>query len=317
MPNAASRTVLCLLLVSLTVADVSAQPARNDQPRSLEAERVERSITIDGELSEEAWSSAPVATNFTQYNPNEGTQPTFPTEVRVLYGETSVFIGATMHDDSPEDIVQTLSRRDELNKADRFRVYIDSYLNHQSAYSFAVSAANVQADWIMRERKLMDGLRRIDTSWDAIWYSEVQITPDGWTVELEIPYTMLRFPEGQSIRWGINFQREIARLGEVNDWIFIPRSANEFVANFGILTGLKGVEPQRNLQVSPYTLSRMTAQPTPSKTRDYSRGIEAGADVKFGISSSITADATLNPDFGQVESDPAILNLTTYVSFFP
>ena len=283
----------------------------------LSASYVSQEIQIDGVLNEEAWLDAAIATDFTQYSPNEGSPATQQTEVRVLYGESQVFISAVLRDTEPEQIRQTLGRRDEFNQADWFIASIDSYLDRKTAYNFAVNAAGVQADGVYTgERFGGGGGFDFDTSWNAVWRSAVRSTPEGWIVEMRIPFTMLRFSDTPNQRWGINFRRVIPRLGEVSDWVLIPRAERRSgtVAQYGTLEGIIEIRPRRNIQVTPYTVGNATRDSEES-TSSFTGDI--GADLKIGISSNITLDATINPDFGQVEADPAELNLTAFETFFP
>jgi len=286
---------------------------------SLIAARARGSIVIDGHLDEADWQSASVATGFQQFEPNEGGAPSQRTEVRVLFGETALYIGAILYDDEPDQILQTLGRRDELSQSEWFVVAIDSYFDRKTAYNFAISAAGVQADGILTSGFFSrEGGFPFDTSWDAIWYPAVRITSEGWTVEMRIPYSMLRFPEAESQQWGINFRRIIPRSGETLDWVLIRRSEmmGGIVSRFGTLEGLNRLQPRRNIQVAPYTRSQvLTEEGDPGRLQS-SRDIAVGGDLKIGISTNVTLDATINPDFGQVEADPAVLNLTAFETFF-
>ena len=270
------------------------------------AQRTESPMSIDGWLDEADWQSASIASGFIQYEPIEGAVPSQPTEVKILYGDSELYVGATLYDDQPDAIMKTLGRRDEFNKADWFIVSIDSYLDRKTAYTFAVSAAGVQVDGITT--------RRLDTSWDAVWDAKARVLPDGWIVEMRIPYSMLRFSDSNSQDWGINFRRIIPRLGETSDWVLVPRTqqGSGAVSQYGTLEGLQDINPKRNLQVSPYTVSRVLTDEAPTGGLQADREFNAGLDFKYGITSNITLDATFNPDFGQVESDPATLNLSAF-----
>ncbi len=177
-----------------------------DDPPVLIALRTNRAISIDGMLNEEDWQMAPFASGFLQFEPIEGDAPSQKTEVRMLYGDDAIYIGATMHDTNPEEIWRTLGRRDNLNKADWFIVSIDGYLNRKEASSFAVNAAGVQLDGVTTHE--------LNTSWNAVWESSVRVTNSGWIVEIRIPYSMLRFSDARLQSWGLNFQRIIPRTGE-------------------------------------------------------------------------------------------------------
>jgi hypothetical protein len=282
----------------------------------LSASYASEEISIDGILDEEVWLSAAVATNFTQYSPHEGEPATQQTEVRILYGQSQLFISATLRDTEPEGIRRVLGRRDEFNQADWFIASIDSYFDRKTAYNFAVNAAGVQADGVYTGNRFRGGGGfDFDTSWNAVWKSAVRRTEEGWIVEMRIPFTMLRFSDTPDQRWGINFRRVIPRLGEVSDWVLIPRAerSSGTVAQYGTLEGIIKIRPRRNIQVTPYTVGNTTRD---SEAGSSSFSGDVGADFKVGLSSNITLDATINPDFGQVEADPAELNLTAFETFF-
>ncbi len=282
-----------------------------DEPRTLLASPATGSLSIDGRLDEAAWQAAEVATGFRQFEPDEGAPASLRTEVRVLYGATALYVGAVMHDPEPDQIRRPLSRRDEPGDTDRFVVAIDGYLDRQSANVFTLTAAGVQLDAARSGNSF-------DRSWDAVWTSAVRLTPEGWTAELSIPYSMLRFSRAEEQTWGIQFQRVIPRKSETVAWQPITRQ-NEgtgFIA--GRLEGLRGIAPRRTFQLTPYTLSRgRTAEDAERPgTADATLSGDVGADLKLGLASNLILDATVNPDFGQVEADPAILNLSTFEAFF-
>jgi hypothetical protein len=287
-------------------------------PALMEAHRVDSDIAIDGVLDEAPWQEARFITDFLQTEPNEGSAATHRTEVRVLYGPNHVYIGAYLYDSEPDKIQQTLGQRDNMNRADWFTVSIDSYFDKKSAYTFGVNAAGVQYDAYLSGGGgggggMGGGMG--DRSWNAIWESDVRIASDGWIVEMRIPYSMLRFSNTDMQTWGVQFTRDIARLGEDSEWPFVPRTQRaSLVAQYGELHGIRGISPRANIQVSPYTVSRLTTEEdseTPGRMSGQAM-MDAGGDVKVGLGSSVTLDATFNPDFGQVESDPAQLNLTAF-----
>jgi hypothetical protein len=285
-------------------------------------------ISVDGRLDEPEWSAAAAVTELLQFEPSEGAPASERTEVRVLYGPGSLYVGAILHDDNPAAIERTLGRRDEFNRADWFIVSIDTYLDRRNAHAFGVNAGGVQFDATQGGGGGGPGPgggggggapRGMDPSWDAIWSSEVALTSEGWVVEMAIPYSMLRFPRAQEQTWGIQFSRHIPRLGEQSEWPLVPRlERSNQVAGFGDLTGLTGVAPRRNLQLQPYTVARMESRESSSEpgTRAEEGEFDVGGDLKLGLGPNVTLDATVNPDFGQVESDPAVLNLTAFETVF-
>ena len=328
------KSILAAVLVALTLLVGASETAfardRSDDPRercsfnkacTLIAEPVQGAISVDGRLDEADWQNASVASGFLQYEPNEGEAPSQQTEVRILYGASAVYVGAVLHDDAPDQIMKTLGRRDAFNQADWFIASIDSYFDRKTAYNFAVNAAGVQADGIISGRS--GGFRggggfEFDTSWDAVWDSSVRVTATGWIVEMRIPYSMLRFSEGAVQQWGVNFRRIIPRFSETDDWVLVPRAerGGGTVARYGTLDGLKNIQPRRNFQVTPYTVSKvLTEEGDPGKLRS-ERNVDFGGDLKVGLSSNVTLDATINPDFGQVDADPAELNLTAFETRF-
>ena len=326
--------LICLVPITRQAwaqADVSPAPRSSElitseTPR-LNAAPAEAAIALDGRLDEAAWMQAEPISGFRQFEPNEGVPATQRTEVRVLYGDNSLYVGAYLYDDDPAAIEQSLGRRDDYNRADWFLVSIDSYLDRKTAYTFGLNAAGVQFDAIYTGNDGGPGgggdgsnaPRGMDESWDAIWYSDVGVTDQGWTVEMRIPYSMLRFSEAASQTWGVHFRRRIPRLGEQDEWPLVPRTEREnLVARFGLLQGIAGVAPRRNVQARPYTVTRLQMEEDPDVPGEPIRdgGVDVGGDVKVGLGPSVTLDATINPDFGQVESDPAVLNLTAFETFF-
>ncbi len=325
--------LLSLLISFLITCEATAQDyAEADalRPR-LEAHRVDAPIQIDGRLDEPAWQEAPVTGPFEQYEPIEGATPSQPSEVRVLYDENNLYIGAYLYDEAPNEITSALGRRDHYNRADWLLVSIDSYFDHKSAYTFGVNAAGVQFD--AHQTGGRGGLsfgagygssggapQGMDESWDAIWYSAHRITARGWIVEMRIPYSMLRFSELDEQTWGIHFLRWIPRLGEQSEWPLVPRTKRaSLVANIGLLTGIRNVKPKRNIQFSPYTVGKLQREEAfePAGSIASTSEADIGADLKVGLGPNVTLDMTVNPDFGQVESDPAVLNLTAFETRYP
>ena len=289
-----------------------------DAPPLILAHRVDAVIDIDGRMDEPVWQASEAAFEFLQSEPSEGSPASQRTEVRVLYGTDHVYFGAMLYDEDPSRIEPTLGRRDEMNRADWFIVSIDAYYDQRTAYVFGVSAAGVQLDALQTGRGGPGG--GLDESWNAIWASSARLHAAGWAVEMRIPYSMLRFARAEEQTWGIHFERHIPTRGEVDQWPLILRSErSNRVAQYGVLKGLIGIKPHRNVQIRPYTVSRMIREENEDVpgTIATQRNVDVGGDLKIGLGSNVTLDATINPDFGQVESDPAELNLTAFETFFP
>jgi hypothetical protein len=271
-------------------------------------------MTVDARLVEPAWQEAPTASGFRQLAPNEGAEPSQPTEVHVVYGPDALYVGAYLYDDRPGRIQDRLTRRDDRNQADWFEVSIDSYLDRKTARTFAVNAAGVQRDGIVRGRGL-------DASWDGVWTSAVRLTSDGWVAELRIPYSMLRFNQAASQTWGLQFVRRIPRNSEVDEWALVPSTerSSGVVAAYGELTGLQNLNPARNIQIAPYTVGRVDTDESETSpgSMQVDAGYDVGGDLEMSLGPNVTLNATVNPDFGQVESDPAVLNLSAFETFFP
>ncbi len=301
----------------------------SDDTAKMQAFFVEESVELDGFLNEEVWQQAVAISDFKQHEPVDGLPATHQTEVRVLYGSNSLYIGALLHDTEPAAIEQALGRRDDYNRADWFLISVDSYFDRRTAYTFGVNAAGVQFDAIQASSNSGGGgggrrggsntPRGMDASWDAIWFSNARVTSEGWMVEVRIPYSMLRFSENPEQTWGIHFTRRIPRLGEQSEWPHVPRvDRDNLVARFGELTGIQNVNPRRNLQITPYTVTQLQTEENPDAPGQSlsNSTIDVGGDLKVGLGPNVTLDATINPDFGQVEADPAVLNLTAFETFF-
>ncbi len=312
-------TYLAVLVLAFSSFDYTPAAAQSVSSRSLSASKISSPLSIDARLDEEAWQLAEVATDFSQFEPTEGAAASQRTEVRVLFGDANLYVGAINYDDQPSQIDDALGRRDDVNRADWFFVSIDSHFDRRTAYVFGVNAAGVQHDAIKSEGGGGPGPLDADDSWDAVWYSDARVTSEGWVVEMRIPYSMLRFSDVHEQTWGIHFVRLIPRLSEQVEWPLVPRSERDnLVARFGLLTGMEGIRPRRNLQIRPYTVSRLerTEDADVPGSAVHDGSIDMGGDVKVGLGSNVTLDATVNPDFGQVESDPAVLNLSAFETFF-
>jgi hypothetical protein len=285
--------------------------------RSLRAARA-AGVRVDGRLDEAAWAAAEVAGGFVQQRPREGAPASQPTQVRVLYDDQAVYVGARMADAHPDSIAAQLARRDASGiYSDWFHVVIDSYHDRRTGFRFAVNPLGVQKD-VMHSN---DGNE--DVSWDAVWEVATSRDSAGWTAEFRIPLSQLRFGRGtagQERVWGINFLRDIARVDERSYWSAVPANYPGFMSRAGDLAGLAGIATPRRLEVLPYTSARLTRDPVnPSDPFSRANAFDpsVGADVRMGLPGGLTLTGTINPDFGQVEVDPAVVNLSAFETFYP
>lgn len=315
--------MLLVLAIALIYAPSAVAQTSTEDPHEgshIRAQPIQTSISIDGRLDEADWETAPSISGFRQLRPQEGASASQRTEVRVLYGEDALYVGATLYDDHPDRIRARLARRDQRNQADWFEVSIDSYLDRKTARTFAVNAAGVQRDGLIQGGGGGGPGGPLDTSWDAIWRSEVRLTSEGWTAELRIPYSELRFSEADQQQWGVQFRRRIPRNSEVVEWPLVPESdrRSSLVAQYGTLTDLRNLNAGRSLEIAPYTVGRIRTREDTDQpgTATVNPGYDVGADFEIGLSSNSTLNATINPDFGQVEADPAVLNLSAFETFF-
>jgi len=282
------------------------------QTRDMPAVKTDHSPKIDGFLDDTVWQKAPVATNFIQNFPKAGELATVKTEVRILYDNSSIYIGAMLYDD-PHSIRRQLTARDEEQQSDvdYFSVFFDTYNDNQNGFQFLVTSANVQTDAKLSSSFSGEFNSFGDKTWDAVWESKTKMLDNGWSVEMRIPYFSLRFPKKDIQDWGIQLMRFTRKNNESSFWNFYDPNVNGFLNQFGDLTGLKNIEPPLRLSFSPYLSGGVNISPSPNgnKTEWLKSG---GMDVKYGISESFTLDATIIPDFGQVVSDNVVNNLTPY-----
>lgn len=283
-------------------------------PKNIVAFRVNSSPVIDGLVNEPSWFKAVPMSDFIQYDPVEGAEPTEKTTVRVLYDDRALYFGVICSDSNPEGIKTQLTRRDRSSEADRFSITIDSYNDGQTGFVFAGTVSGVQLDGVL----YYDGTM-YDNQWDAVWNYAAKINSDGWSAEFEIPFSALRFTNQEDeIVWGINFRRYIARKKEFDEWVMIPRSETGKISKIGNLSGLIGIKPSLHLSFLPYAVSHLNfdqQQKPHTFKKVFQRDV--GVDIKYGISNNFTINAAINPDFGQVEVDQEVMNLTVFETYFP
>lgn len=267
---------------------------------------------IDGVLNDEVWKQAPVLSGFIQNSPAPGSPASRNTEVRLLYDNNAIYVGAHMYDD-PSLIRKQFTARDgeQMKDVDYFSVFFDTYHDRQNGFQFLVTTANVQTDARVSSTYSGEFGSYGDKTWDAVWESRVSMQPDGWSLEIRIPYVSLRFSKKELQDWGVQFLRFTRRNNESAFWNEVKPAVNGFANQFGTWSGLDHIEPPLRLSFSPYVTTGYRATPVANGyLNEWLRN--GGMDVKYGINESFTLDATLIPDFGQVISDNVVNNLTPY-----
>jgi hypothetical protein len=310
------RTPLVAQATVTTESSAMAQPAvaargstTGTHAEAVLASRAERAPVIDGREDDAAWSASTPIDGFQQFDPVEGAEASMRTEARIAYDAANLYVFVHAYDPHPDSIRSLLSRRDVRTASDQIKVMIDSYHDRRTGFEFAVNPAGVKRDYYAYD----DGQE--DVSWDAVWDVATRIDSTGWTAEFRIPLSQLRYPPAASHTFGVMIIRELARRNERVSWPLLRRSRNALVSQFGDVGGLAGLGSPRRLEIAPYMLVRNTGAVRGGDVRRSQQGT-MGADLKYGLTSNLTLDGTINPDFGQVEADPAQLNLTAFETFF-
>jgi hypothetical protein len=299
------------LLLALPAA--AQTPADGTRKRADAVRVAPGSIQMDGRLDDAAWATAMSLTAFQQREPVEGDPPTDPIDVRFLYDDNALYVGARMQ--SGAAIQAAMGRRDEGDQSEHFIVYLDTYLDRRTASAFGVTASGVRIDEYFPTDN-DDG----DSGYDPVWVARTSVEPQAWTAELRIPFSQLRFTAGDPQVWGLNIKRWIPSRNEEVHWSLIRRTEQGLASLFGELHGISGIRPARRIELLPYVASAAEAVGDPDPDDPFSDGVgldgRFGLDAKVGIGSNLTLEATVNPDFGQVEADPAEVNLSAFETFF-
>ena len=309
-----------LLLALFAAAPAFGQPADSTHTTGhanvpvIHALQISEHIKVDGKLDDPAWARAEPVDAFTQHDPDEGQPASERTEVRILISDDALYVGARLYDHEPQKIRRRLVRRDENLASDYFALLLDSYHDHLTTYRFRVNPAGSYDD------SYIDARGNADFSWDPVWNVHTTIDSLGWTAEMEIPLSQLRFNPSSDAVWGVQMRRWIDRKQELAEFSFVPKREQSDASRYGHLTGLGSLSTPRHVEILPYSLAKADYHAI-APGDPFQNGAEGagsfGADVKYGLTSNLTLDATVNPDFGQVEVDPAVVNLTAVETFFP
>lgn len=302
--------VLTALLLTLPLAAADVRPTTRVSAAVVPEATA---MKLDGEFTEAIWEQAPAITDFHQRDPTDGAAPTFPTEVRIAYDATNMYVAVQASDPQPSQLVGLRTRRDSDSPSDWIRIIIDSFHDRRTAFEFGVNPAGVKLDRYWFD----DG--NYDQGWDAVWDVGVSRDAKGWRAEFRIPFSQLRFRPAANASFGFAVVRQIGRLNETDTWPHIPKEANGFVSNFGELTSLDLDQTVKRLELLPYAVTQMKTQPTEAGNplvASHDADASLGLDLKYAVKPGITLTATVNPDFGQVEADPAVVNLSGFETFF-
>ena len=298
--------MIVLGMLTFIASALQAQPA-------VKAVRLTEPIVLDGKLGEAFWKDENAVTDFTQRDPVEGAKASERTVIDIGFDDEAIYVGARMYDANPKLIEARLVRKDVLITSDQIMFYVDPYLDKRTGYYFGINAAGTLYDGTLYN----DGWD--DNSWDGVWEGKVNIDEKGWTAEIRIPYSQLRFQQKDQYVWGVNFKRTIARKNETDYLVLRPKTENAFVSRFAEMKGMADIKPQRRIEIIPYATSKAEfTHPEAGDPYNDGSGFDPGmgADMKFGLGTNLNLDATVNPDFGQVEVDPAVVNLSDVETFF-
>lgn len=301
------------LLSAIPAISARAQSAASSK-RAV-AIRVSNGPRVDGVMDDAEWRDAPIVSDFVQKIPVEGAVPSVRTEVRFVYDEQALYVGARLRRDDPQAIRTSVTRRDAESDAETFTVSLDTYLDRRTAYSFSVSSGGVRGD-VYHAQDSEDSGR--EPQYDPVWSARAKVDAEGWTAEMRIPFSQLRFNPADRQEWGLELTRYVADKAERDQWVLIPIQAAGFSSRFGQLDGISKIRQARRIELLPYVASEGIARANVSPRNPFNDhyAARAGGDLKVGLGPNFTLDATFNPDFGQVEADPAVVNLTAFENVF-
>lgn len=303
------RVRISILLFTIISVLSFAQEKVNDSitRKKITAIKLDKAPKIDGNLDDETWKNIPICKDFVELRPNNGKaeDADFKSEVKIAYDDSGIYVSAMLYDKEPSKISKQLTERDNIDNDDFFVLFINGYNDNQQSLELFVTAAGVQADSKITKEN------GEDFSWNGIWYSAAKIVENGWTVEMKIPFSELRFPKSAVQNWGINFFRQVNRTKTAYTWNHVNNQKGSFLLYDGILENVKNIDPPTRLSFTPYFSTYVNNYDGKTTTN-----FNGGMDVKYGINDAFTFDMTLIPDFGQANFDNSVLNLTPFEQEF-
>lgn len=309
-----SKAKACLLFITILFA--AAKGFANDSiptKKYYTQHRGSNAITLDGIPNEAAWNAVEFGGNFTQWQPNEGKAPSQPTEFKILYDEKFLYIAYWCHDVSPDSIIKRMGRRDDF-PGDFVEINIDSYHDKRTAFSFTLSVSGVRGDEFVSNNG-----NNWDESWNPIWFTKTHVNDKGWTAEIKIPLSQLRYGNEKEKVWGFQVMRRLFRKEERSTFQFIPQNSGVWVSSFAELHGIKNIPTYRQMEIAPYVIAQAdkyekeTGNPF---AKGFDKKLTVGVDGKFAVTNDLILDFTINPDFGQVEADPSQVRIDGFQNFF-
>ncbi len=299
--------VLLTLAAALSTAGAQAATAGDADPAPAVARAVRADVAprLDGRDDDAVWASAPVSDEFYQFSPGEALPARFRTAFRVAYDDRTLYVFVRAYDPRPDSIVALLSRHDVKTPSEWLKVVVDGYHDRRTGLQFMVNPAGVKRDANIYSDVVED------IAWDGVWDVATSIDAEGWTAEFAIPFSQIRYEPGASQTFGFGIWRDHARYAERDAWPVYHPSYQTFASQLGDLVGIEGIGRNRRLEVLPYVVTKNVSRPSATGW-DHPQQFSAGVDLKAGLTSNVTIDATINPDFGQVEADPAVLNLSAF-----
>jgi hypothetical protein len=308
-----NKACLLVLLFSFLFLVARSNPGDSLVRKKYFTKQLTGAVTLDGIPNEEAWNEVDWGGDFTQWQPNEGQAPSQQTNFKILYDERFLYIAYRCFDQAPDSIIKRMGRRDEF-PGDWIEVNIDSYHDLRTAFSFTLSVSGVRSDEFVSS----DG-NNWDANWNPIWFAKTHVDDKGWTAEVKIPFSQLRYGNEQEKTWGIQFTRRLFRKEERSTWQFIPQNSGVWVSRFGELRGLKNIPMHRQVELAPY-ITAQTDQYKKEEGNPFAKGsdtkLAAGLDGKLAVTNDLILDFTINPDFGQVEADPSQVRIDGFQNFF-
>lgn len=302
-------SVVAVVAIAIQVPAQQPAPAPDQPTRTAVAHRTAGVPVIDGLNTDAVWQEVPRVSGFRQWDPLDDAAPSFPTEFQVAYDERNLYVYVRAYDPHPDSIMHALSRRDVRGASDQIVIFIDSYNDRRTGFQFGINPDGVKRDYAVYNDGNEDG------SWNGVWDVATVVDSLGWAAEYRIPLSQLRYPDAARHTFGFGVFREIERYKERNSWPLFSRNVNGLASQMGTLEGLEGISSSRSIEVAPYTVVKSETRVAAAGGFEQAQKLTAGADVKLRVTPNVTIDATVNPDFGQVEADPAVLNLGAFETF--